>query len=104
MPKKKSSRKPMMSQLSEEDKDLFKKMIDVLHLFYRQKEALFAILYELRAENWEPVYRALQSEPSIAKRADEMFSFFYESIERGQRDLDSLAQLTKDDLKKWEPN
>lgn len=102
--KKKRSTKLLMSELSEDDKEFFKQMIDVLHLFYRQRAALFAILYEQAAENWEPVYRIMQNDPEITKEADKEFAFFYESIGRGERSSAALKQLSKDAVKKWKPN
>jgi hypothetical protein len=61
-------------------------------------------LHELKAENWEPVYRILQNEPEIVQKADELFAVVYASIEAGKRDSGTLGQFSKDPLVKWKPN
>jgi hypothetical protein len=96
--------KVSLSRMSAEDKVFFRRLLEILNLFHRQREALFQILRKLNAENWEPIYRIIQNEPDIVQSTDELFAAAYASIGDGKRDSETLEQFSKDPLAKWKPN
>lgn len=96
--------KVLEPRMSAADKAFFRQLLDILKLYNRQREALFQILQELKAENWEPIYRIIQNEPEIVQRTDERFAAAYASIGDGERDPETLEQFSKDPLAKWKPN
>jgi hypothetical protein len=87
-----------MSRMSDDDKEFFRTLIDTLRVFWSQREALFQICDSQLTGDWKSVYRIAQSEPEIVHKGDELFAELYASIEAGERDVEPLKRLPKDDL------